>query len=139
METYLSTKKFHFGILCMIFLVLTSLGAAQAQPKPPLGSVRITAGMVVVDGDTLKAGAWRIRLWGISAPELGTPGGAESAKILRDIIGDDAVTCGGDEFDRYMRLVAICGTSLFLDLGESMVKRNAAKDWPKYSGGYYAR
>ena len=72
----------------------------------------------VSDGDTLRIGAQRIRLFGIDAPEArqtcdsgakgSWPCGAAATARLRALIGDGKVTCRPRDRDRYGRLVATC-------------------------------
>lgn len=72
----------------------------------------------VVDGDTLRCGAVRIRLQGIDAPEL--PGHCArgrqcvrgdpfaSTDNLRALVRGAAMTCRKADIDRYGRIVARC-------------------------------
>lgn len=72
----------------------------------------------VVDGDTLRCGATRIRLQGIDAPELPghcargracTPGDpVASTDALRALVGGAAMVCRQTDTDRYGRTVARC-------------------------------
>ncbi|PZQ23985.1 MAG: nuclease [Sphingopyxis macrogoltabida] len=72
----------------------------------------------VVDGDTLRCGATRVRLQGIDAPEM--PGhcrqGREcapgdpyaSTDNLRRLVAGGALECRQTDTDRYGRAVALC-------------------------------
>jgi endonuclease YncB( thermonuclease family) len=72
----------------------------------------------VVDGDTLRCGATRIRLQGIDAPELPghcargrdcTPGDAfSSTDNLRALVSGAPMVCRQTDTDRYGRTVARC-------------------------------
>ncbi len=72
----------------------------------------------VVDGDTLRCGATRIRLQGIDAPELPghcargrdcTPGDPfASTDNLRALVSGTAMVCRQADTDRYGRTVARC-------------------------------
>ena len=89
-------------------------------------------------GDTLHIGEKRIRLWGIDAPELSNDGGLAAKEGLNKHIGGHAITCWQKDTDRYGRIVAQC----FFDgedVAEWLILNGHARDWPKYSGGYYAR
>jgi endonuclease YncB( thermonuclease family) len=92
----------------------------------------------VVDGDTiLCADGLRIRLWGISAPERRDPEGPASTEALREIIGTSELHCTVKGANGN-RIVALC-QPLGEDIAAQMVRRGQAKDWERYSGGYYGR
>lgn len=94
--------------------------------RPPAGQVSAAepsenvgcADPRVVDGDTLRCGATRIRLQGIDAPELPghcargrdcTPGDpVASTDNLRALVGGGPITCRQTDTDRYGRTVARC-------------------------------
>lgn len=97
---------------------------------------------VVVDGDTLRMGAERIRLHGIDAPELDqrcgpVACGAAARDWLAERIGSAMVECEGRERDRYRRLVAVCLVDGD-DLGRQMVAHGWALAYRRYSTDYVA-
>jgi endonuclease YncB( thermonuclease family) len=73
---------------------------------------------VVIDGDSLKRGSQRIRLFGIDAPELGQECldatghryrcGEEARRALRQLVQGHEIACAVIETDRYQRDVARC-------------------------------
>ncbi len=90
-----------------------SSSSGTAEPKKDIifGIARVT------DGDSIRIGATRIRLYGIDAPELqqtcNAGGevwncGQEAKKNLEKLIGSNLITCSVKEIDRYRRLVAVC-------------------------------
>lgn len=92
----------------------------------------------IYDGDTLAVTQpnmpWVvIRLSGIDAPEEDQPYGAESRKVLEDLLsGCSLVTFSpvdGDHYSRTVAYVNACGR----DLGQHMVKRGAAWVYTKYN------
>lgn len=115
-------------------------------------TVTITAPTVVgkataVDGDSLRIGSTKIRLFGIDAPEsrqscyqpMNEPwacGVASTAALKHMIERDPQVTCQAKTTDRYGRTVAVCHNAEG-DLAARMVAMGWAVDWPKYSGGAY--
>src|ERR1700687_1522097 len=100
----------------------------------------------VIDGDTLEIHGTRIRLWGIDAPEssqlcrndesLQYRCGAKAANELDAFIARRPVDCSPVGLDQYRRTVAVCSID-GVDLGEWLVGKGVALDWPKYSKGKY--
>ena len=118
-----------------------ALGAAAGiVPALVLGWVLSSGGSLVgkatvVDGDTLRMGADRVRLVGIDAPELaqtcldaaGTEwrcGGAARDQ-LRRLVGSVDLTCALHGRDRFDRLLASCDQG-GNDLGRGMVEAGLA-------------
>ncbi|WP_296816558.1 thermonuclease family protein [Brevundimonas sp.] len=96
----------------------------------------------VIDGDTLRIGAERIRLHGIDAPEIDqrcgeTACGEVARYALSRMIGGETVACQGAERDRYRRLVAVCLVE-GEDLGRWMVAQGWALAYRRYSSDYVA-
>ncbi|MBP7904500.1 MAG: thermonuclease family protein [Alphaproteobacteria bacterium] len=90
----------------------------------------------IVDGDTFKASGRTIRVWGINAPEKNRPLYSESSLALRAFLETGILRCKPIEKDKYRREVMHCYSGQN-DLGALMVKAGFAKDFPKYSGGFY--
>lgn len=90
----------------------------------------------VHDGDTLTVDRQSYRLNGIDAPELAEPGGIEARDTLRTIVGSDPVDCMKTGRS-YNRIVAICSTPTFPDIGAELIRRGFALDCRRYSGGRY--
>lgn len=92
----------------------------------------------VVDGDTIRIQEHRIRLWGIDAPERRTRTGEAARLWLMKLLGRKRVRCVQKDVDRYKRIVAQCFVGK-ADIARQLVRAGHARDWAKYSGGYYAR
>lgn len=92
----------------------------------------------VIDGDTFIAEGLRIRLWGIDAPEKKEGFYEISGEALKYFLGT-SVKCKLIDYDRYQRSVMHCLTKNNADIGAVMVKTGFAKDYKKYSGGFYQR
>ena len=89
-----------------------------------------------VDGDTFMASGRRIRVWGIDAPEKGTPAYTASSWLLQSLLKEGHLSCKLVDVDKYKREVMHCLID-GLDIGAMMVKVGMARDYTKYSGGYY--
>lgn len=106
--------RFKDAVLTLCFLFLLVLIAARLQGG---ASDPVTGPFRVVDGDTLAAGAERLRLVGIDAPELDQTCerdeqvwdcGQEAKAALQRMIARGGAECRGDERDRYGRLLVNC-------------------------------
>lgn len=145
-------------------LVLLLAGPVAASPDNVItGPLRsgyltvLTAG--VVDGDTLDVGEYRVRLWGINAPEDGQQCdlghgpvdiGDLATALMEGLVQERQLTCYVRDIDRYDRIVAQCAFDDGSDLASLVVEAGWAWDYPRYSadalvadkesapGGYYA-
>jgi micrococcal nuclease len=90
----------------------------------------------VVDGDTLRIGDNKYRLWGVDAPEMSDRDGPPAKEELSRIIGDDPVRCR-KKGRSHNRIVAVCSTPRFFDIGMELIRRGYALDCTKISKGRY--
>jgi endonuclease YncB( thermonuclease family) len=82
--------------------------------------------ITVIDGDTLRIGAERIRLRGIDAPELSEPNGWAATQRLRDLLGAGSIQLiprGRDVYDRVVADVFVNGQNV----AESLKREGLAK------------
>jgi endonuclease YncB( thermonuclease family) len=131
---------FILKILTTIFLTAVMAFPQHSQAKPQ----QITGRAVVHDGDTIRIGDARIRIWGIDAPELTqictqngkvVECGVIAGNALRTIINGQALICSKKGMS-YNRVVAIC-TVNGRDIAAEMTRLGMAFDYKKYSGGAY--
>lgn len=99
----------------------------------------ITGKCFVIDGDTIQIGKVRLRLAGIDAPELDHPWGQKAKWELVRLCKGSVITAEIEQSISYDRLVATCYLPDGRDLSAEMVKLDLALDWPKFSGGKYAK
>lgn len=110
----------------LILTALLSLGCAM-----PLHAETLKGKVVfVADGDTLtmqvgKNKREKVRLLGIDAPEHDQAYGAESGKLLAQLVKDKVVTVRFDKRDDYGRILGMVSLN-DLDINLEMVKRGAA-------------
>lgn len=93
----------------------------------------------VTDGDTFRIGSVRVRIWGIDAPERNEAGAGAATRALTALAAGREVTCRLRDIDRYGRAVGQCFVSGRDVAAELVSTYGVARDWPKYSGGYYVR
>lgn len=114
-----------------LLLALALLGASGSTFYAP--SVEVIA----VDGDTLRIGEMRVRLFGIDAPEIAQEGGPEARERLRKLVAyGTLITCRRTATDRYARVVAKCYTINGEDLGRALVRDGFAFAYRDYSEEY---
>jgi len=90
-----------------------------------------------VDGDTLRMGPERIRLWGVDAEEMNERNGPRAKEILSGIVAGRSVECKIVTRDNYGRAVSKCyvGTTY---INQEIVQKGGALDCRRYSGGAFA-
>lgn len=90
-----------------------------------------------IDGDTFVASGRKIRLWGIDAPEKKAPASLASTLYLETVLENGILTCKKIDVDRYRRDVMQCFVD-GIDVASDLVRLGLAKDYKKYSGGFYS-
>ncbi len=139
-----------FTLLFLFSLAGTSLYAAQAneaghEPGPfsLSGQVEVTR---VTDGDSLRSGKLKIRLFGIDAPEIKqqckTDDGSSWAcgiaarDAMRELAGSaPQLNCHLRDVDRYGRLVMQCFAN-DRDIAAALVDKGLALAYRNYSTAY---
>lgn len=97
----------------------------------------------VHDGDTLRCGSERVRLFGVDAPELrrgATPAEpfAYEARDALIALTRGRVGCRFIERDRYGRFVGRCWSSASPDVNAAVIRSGFASEYRRYSKGAYA-
>lgn len=98
----------------------------------------------VHDGDTLRCGPDRVRLFGVDAPEVrhGDKPAEPLAYEARDLLiklTRGRVGCRVVDTDRYGRHVARCWSSATPDINAAMIRSGLATEYRRYSKGAYAK
>lgn len=102
------------GATALAFLALVALIAAKLNDRP---DIRYRGAFHAADGDSLVLDGERMRLDGIDAPELSQTCeraghdwacGRQAQHTLQQLISDNSTQCGGNERDRYGRLLVMC-------------------------------
>lgn len=120
--------------LLFIFTILS----LAASPAPIVGAAE------VIDGDTLRIGSTKVRLFGVDAPEAtqrctrdgeSWACGEASTRQLRSIAEGQQVICLVRGIDDYGRSVAVCSAA-GLELNRTMVATGWAVAFRRYSSEY---
>lgn len=102
-----------------------------------IGLIFFCLAPVVHDGDTFRCeqnGA-RVRIFGVNAPEVGTPGAYQSTQaLIAEVRG--GVRCQ-KKGKSYNRVVARCWNSSGKDISEIQLRGGYAVEWCRYSKGLY--
>jgi len=135
-----------FSFLIIFFLSFTNLTNSEEKFISGWGS-----NILITDGDTIKIGKEKIRLFGIDAPEIkqvcksynNNPYacGIVSRNYLTYLITKDSnnkIYCYYSERDRYNRIIGECfiGAGSSFNINEKMVSMGKAIAYLKYSEKY---
>lgn len=105
------------------------------------------ASVTVIDGDSLALGGVEVRLWGIDVDEEWSATGDAATAYLAKLVEGQSVTCtqvgdgppnmGRSDQTSHGRPVVRCFIG-DTDIATLLVGAGHARDWPRYSGGFYA-
>lgn len=144
----------HSGWILGDYLAEPSTAATSSpmepSAQPASDSNTISGRATIIDGDTIDISGTRVRFNGIDAPESAqlcqnAKGknyrcGQSAAKALDAWLAKSRpVTCSFVEWDRYGRFVGDCYRSDGAPVATWLVSAGHAMDWPRHSGGAYAR
>lgn len=126
------------SVFCILFLLLSAPWVKLAMDSPPIGTpCRVVE---VMDGDTLRVvtpggRGYKIRVWGIDAPEKRQPMGQEARGALSAMALGRTVTprCFARSFDRWVCSVGVGGK----DVGGMMTSWGWAFQEPRFARGAY--
>ena len=130
---------------CAIGLSVSQTSIAADSPFDISGTVNVTR---ISDGDSLRSGSLRIRLFGIDAPEIKQichnassikwPCGVNARDRLSELVSTAAhLECRLRDTDRYGRLVMQCFANQ-KDIGKTLVEEGMAVAYERYASDYIA-
>ncbi len=144
---FLPRPSFLSALALIAVLAVGWWGVPDSAAPPCPGDPKLTGPACAVDGDTLSlggtltgqrcGGGQLVRLWGVNAPESGTPGYRQSRAALQSLVAGRTVACQRVETDDHNRPVARCCTAT-ADLSHAQTRAGWAWDYPKYSKGSFA-
>jgi endonuclease YncB( thermonuclease family) len=126
--------------------LMSALALAPALLPARAGAQVVSGPASASDGDSLAMTGFRIRLFGIDAPEADQTCrrgaaiwacGQDAKKQLADLIEGRTIDCEQRDTDAYGRIVATCRAGN-VDLGETMVGAGLAVALPDFTEAYVA-
>ena len=134
-----------FSLLIIFFLSFANFANSQEKFISVWGS-----NISIIDGDTIKIGKEKIRLFGIDAPEIKQlcknknnnhyACGEKSKNFLSTLINstDKKIYCYYSERDRYNRIIGECfiKANSLININQKMVSQGHAIAYLKYSKKY---
>lgn len=122
--------------IAAVFLALIAAACDSSGGDPDTFTGTATR---VVDGDTfyIISRDTRIRVWGLDAPEVNTPGGSEATAALERLVAGQELTCRQRDIDRYGRIVGQCFLPDGRDITAAMIESGTATEYCRYSGNHY--
>ena len=124
-ENCLSLKRLIPFLFCF-----SLIGHTKAQPLKLEGTAS------AIDGDTIIINSYKIRLEGVSAPELRDEGGNEAKQAMQRILKNKNVKCSLSGQKSYERYIGTCWLGA-LDIGALLIMQGMARDCVRYSRGRY--
>lgn len=115
-----------------LFLIIGGLGYINEE----FGRFSVFSDRVI-DGDTFVMDREKIRIWGIDTPERNQHGYGQATDELKKLIKNNKLACVFKKRDVYRRALMRCNLENGKDLGATMVSSGWARDFTKYSNGYY--
>ena len=120
-------QKFHI----LSYFGLFSINYVKANP------ITLEGVASAIDGDTIIINNYKIRLNGVSAPELNEEGGNEAKQAMQKILENKTIKCSLSGRKSYERYIGVCWIGA-VDVGALLVLQGFARDCFRYSGGRYS-
>ncbi|MBH67460.1 MAG: nuclease [Rhodospirillaceae bacterium] len=122
---------------CITLSLLIGFLSCSAFFQSALGESLVVQGSAtVVDGDTIIVKDIRIRLSGLSAPELGEKDGEEAKITLQALLLNKQVRCSLSGRKSYERYIGTCWIGA-RDIAALLIMEGKARDCPRYSQRRY--
>jgi len=123
--------SFFQKFLILLYFGFFSINYVRADP------ITLEGVASAIDGDTIIINNYKIRLNGVSAPELNEEGGNEAKQAMQKILENKTIKCSLSGRKSYERYIGVCWIGA-VDVGALLVLQGFARDCFRYSGGRYS-
>ena len=124
-------QNFFLKFLILLYFGFFSINYVRANP------ITLEGVASAIDGDTIIIHNYKIRLNGVSAPELNEEGGNEAKQAMQKILENKTIKCSLSGRKSYERHIGVCWIGA-VDVGALLVLQGFARDCFRYSGGRYS-
>ena len=124
-------QNFFQKFLILLYFSFFSINYVKANP------ITLEGVASAIDGDTIIINNYKIRLNGVSAPELNEEGGNEAKQAMQKILENKTIKCSLSGRKSYERHIGVCWIGA-VDVGALLVLQGFARDCFRYSGGRYS-
>ena len=124
-------QNFFQKFLIVLYFGVFSINYVRANP------ITLEGVASAIDGDTIIINNYKIRLNGVSAPELNEEGGNEAKQAMQKILDNKTIKCSLSGKKSYERYVGVCWFGA-VDIGALLILRGFARDCFRYSDGRYS-
>ena len=124
-------QNFFQKLLILLYFGFFSINCVSADP------ITLEGVASAIDGDTIIINNYKIRLNGVSAPELSEEGGNEAKQAMQKILENKTIKCSLSGRKSYERYIGVCWIGA-VDVGALLVLQGFARDCFRYSGGRYS-
>ena len=121
-------QNFFQKFLILLYFGFFSINYVRANP------ITLEGVASAIDGDTIIINNYKIRLNGVSAPELSEEGGNEAKQAMQKILENKTIKCSLSGRKSYERYIGVCWIGA-VDVGALLVLQGFARDCYRYSGG----
>lgn len=124
------------AVLVLAVVVYWLSGRGTSDKRPFVADV-----VKVVDGDGLYLAGIKpqIRLWGVDAPEYNQHGGAEAKRTLTRLALGKRIRCQKMDQDHYGRIIARCFLPNGQEINRLMIESGHAREYKRFTKGFYSR
>ena len=123
-------QNFFQKFFILLYLCFISINCVRANP------ITLEGLASAIDGDTIIVNNYKIRLNGVSAPELSEEGGNEAKQAMQKILENKTIKCSLSGRKSYERYIGVCWIGA-VDVGALIILQGFARDCFRYSSGRY--
>ena len=112
-------RNFFQKFLILLYFGFISINCVRANP------ITLEGLASAIDGDTIIVNNYKIRLNGVSAPELSEEGGNEAKQAMQKILENKTIKCSLSGRKSYERYIGVCWIGA-IDVGALIIMQGFA-------------